>query len=105
MPILVMCQYSDNAPELSKTHLQAHLDYVEAVVAMICVAGPLGQSIDAMKNETHDGRCFIFDTDDISIARKLLDHDPYSKAGVYSQVAFARFTADAGHWVGGVSWK
>jgi len=105
MPVLVICQDSDNAPELRKTHLQAHLDYIEKVVAMVCVAGPLSQSANAMQNQSHDGSCFIYDTEDLSIARKLLDHDPYSKAGVYSQVAFAKFSAVAGHWIGGITWK
>jgi len=100
-----MCQDSDNAPELRKKHLQAHLDYIETVVAMICVGGPLNQSISSMQNNTHDGSCFIYDTEDIKVARQLLEHDPYSRAGVYSQVAFAKFSPAAGHWAGGVTWK
>lgn len=105
MPVLVICQDSDNAPELRKTHLQAHLDYIETIVAMVCVAGPLCQSVNSMQNDNTDGSCFIYDTEDLSIARKLLDHDPYSRAGVYSQVAFAKFKSAAGHWIGGVTWK
>ncbi len=105
MPMLVMCQDSEKAPELRKTHLQAHLDYIETVVAMICVAGPMSQSAHAMENNLHEGSCFIYDTDDIAVARKLLEHDPYSKAGVYNQVAFAKFTAAAGHWIGGITWN
>jgi len=105
MPILVMCQDSENGTELRKKHVNAHLEYIETVVAMICVAGPISQSARGMEQNLHEGSCFIYDTEDIAVARKLLEHDPFSKAGVYSQVAFAKFSAAAGHWIGGITWE
>jgi len=105
MPIIVMCQDSENAPELRKTHLNAHFEYIEKVLPLISVAGPLRQSADAIKNQYYDGSCFIYDTDDMSVAHKLFKNDPYAKGGVYDSVAFAEFTAAAGNWVGGLTWK
>lgn len=105
MPILVMCQDSEKASELRQTHLQAHLHYIETIVPMICVSGPLSQNTQAIEQEQGDSQCYIYDTDDLSIARKLLEHDPYARAGVYSHVAFAKFNPTAGHLIGGVTWK
>jgi len=105
MPFLVMCQDSEKAPELRKTHSQAHLDYIETVAAMICVAGPISQTAHGMENNLHEGSCFIYDTEELSVARQLLEHDPFSKAGVFSQVAFAKFNPAAGNWIGGLTWK
>jgi len=105
MPILVMCQDSADGVALRKKHNKAHLAYIEKVFPLICVTGPLKQSTDAIKNDYFDGSCFIYDTNDMIVARKLLNNDPYAKGGVYAQVAFAEFNPAAGHWIGGMSWK
>ncbi len=104
MPVIAICQDADEAPDLRKTHLQAHLKYIEKIVAMVCVAGPMQQTTDAMADSRTDGSCFIYDTEDLEIAHKLFKHDPYARAGVYSHVAFSKLTPAAGHWVGGCTW-
>jgi len=105
MPILVMCQDGPEGTARRKEHTQAHLAYIEKVFPLICVAGPLRQSADAMENNYIDGSCFIYDTNDMVVARKLLNNDPYARGGVYAQVAFAKFDPTAGHWIGGMTWK
>ena len=99
MPVLAICQDSENAPELRKAHLQAHENYISKIEAMICVAGLSQQTSEALMSQTNDSACLIYDTDDVEIAHKLFKHDPYAIAGVYSHVAFSRFSADIGHWV------
>ncbi len=105
MAVLVICQDSDNAPTLRKTLAQAHLDYIETIQAFVSVAGPLNQSVDAMRSGEYDGSGFVYDTNDVAVARKLFENDPYAKGGVYSHVSFAIFSPKAGQWVGGLSWK
>lgn len=99
MPVLVICQDSEQAAELRKTHLQAHHAYIAKIAPMICIAGPAQQSSQAIKTQTSDSACVIYDTEDVEIAHKLFKHDPYAIAGVYSHVAFSRFTASVGHWL------
>lgn len=99
MPVLAICQDSDNATELRKTHHQAHRNYIAKIEAMICVGGPAQQSSEAIKSHTTDSACFIYDTEDIEVAHKLFKHDPYAVAGVFSHVAFSRFNANVGHWM------
>ena len=99
MPVLAICQDSDNAEQLRKTHLIAHRSYLAKIKAMICVAGPTQQLSHSIESHTNDSACLIYDTDDIDIAHKLFKHDPYAIAGVYSHVAFSRFNATVGHWL------
>jgi len=105
MAVLVICQDSDNAPTLRKELAQAHLDYIETILAFISVAGPLNQSVDAMRSGDYDGSAFVYDTDDVAVARKLFENDPYAKGGVFSHVSFAIFTPKAGQWIGGLTRK
>jgi len=99
MAILVICQDSEKAPELRKSLAQQHSDYVETIKAFILASGPSTLGVDAMRNDDHDGSCYIYDTDDISIARKLFENDPYAKGGVFSQISFAKFNPSVGHWL------
>ena len=99
MAVIVICQDSDKAPTLRKTLAQAHLDYLDTILAFVSAAGPLNQSVDAMRSGKVDGSAFIYDTDDIAVARKLFENDPYARGGVYSQVSFAIFNAKVGQWV------
>ena len=102
MPVLVMCQDAANAAELRKAHQQAHNNYIKTVLAMVCVTGSMSQSPKAIENNEQEGTCFIFDTDDLAVARKLMKYDPYAQAGVYSEVAFVKFDPTAGYWITGV---
>ena len=101
MAVIVICQDSDQAPTLRKTLKQAHLKYINTILAFVSAAGPLNQSVDAMRSGECDGSAFIYDTNDVAVARKLFENDPYAKGGVYSQVSFAIFKPAAGQWIGG----
>lgn len=104
MTTVVICQDSPDAQTLRKTHLQAHLSYIETIIEHVKVAGPLCQSDSAIDEKTPDGSLFIYATDNIAEARQLFANDPYALAGVYESFTFNRFTAAAGEWVGGTTW-
>ena len=72
---------------------------------MICVAGPMRQSAQSIENIEYDSSFFIYDTNEMAIAHKLLNNDPYAKNGVYEHVSFAEIETDAGHWIGKIPHK
>ena len=100
MPTLIYCKDAPGAAELRKTHIAAHLAYIETIIDKICVAGPLKE--DAGGNVT--GSCLIFHTDDQAAARELFFNDPYYKAGIFDSVEVSHMAAAAGTWVGGKTW-
>ncbi|RBP53193.1 YciI family protein [Arenicella xantha] len=102
MPVLVMCQDAHNAAELRDRYQKAHNEYIDTVLALVCVTGAMCQSPQAIEDNTQEGTCFIFDTDDLAVARKLMKYDPFAQAGVYSEVAFVKFNPSAGYWITGV---
>jgi uncharacterized protein YciI len=101
MPILVICHDGHNGTALRKQHEQSHLDYIRKVKPMIFVAGPMRQSKHAIENKEYDSSFFIYDTNEIAIAHKLLKNDPYAKAGVFEHVSFAEIEPNAGRWLDG----
>jgi uncharacterized protein YciI len=105
MPILVICHDAPDGTALRKQHHQSHLAYIKKMLPMICIAGPMRQGARAIENKQHDSGFFIYDTNDIAIAHKLLNNDPYAKAGVYQQVSFAEIDANAGYWIEGTVYK
>jgi uncharacterized protein YciI len=78
-----------------RNHLQQHLDYVANISDKILIAGPLNLDDSAEYN----GSLFIYATDSDSEARVLLEQDPYFKAGLYGDIAFASFTPARGNWL------
>lgn len=100
MPYLLICEDSEQAPELRQTHMQAHLDYITASMDKLCVAGPCSSK----GTNEFDGSCLIYQTDDLNEAQQLFFGDPYYKNGVYKEYSFRRFVAAAGEWIGGATW-
>lgn len=99
MPILVICHDGPDGAALRKQHNFAHEQYMQKVLPMICVAGPMRQSALAIENNVHDSSFYIYDTDDIAIAHKILANDPYAKGGVYEHVSFAEIDPNTGRWI------
>lgn len=105
MPILVICHDGPNGNTLRAQHKHPHMDYISKVAPMICVSGPMRQGSHAIEKKQYDSSFFIYDTNDIAIAHKLLSNDPYAKHGVYQHVSFAEIEPDAGHWIGSIRQK
>ncbi len=89
------------AKALRKEHLRAHLDYIEANMATVSVAGP-------MYDESGDGivgSCVVYRVETLAEARRLFEQDPYYQAGgIWQHVAVRIFRIVAGQWVGGRLW-
>jgi uncharacterized protein len=77
----------------------AHFAYVENIQDRIAVAGPLRTPDGGFA-----GSILIYDTADEAEARRLLEADPYFKAGIWHEPEVHPFTAAIGTWVGGKIW-
>ena len=97
---LVLCDDDGDQTQARRTHLQAHLDYVESIAAGIRVAGPI---VDSANGE-YRASCFVYNAEDKGSALDMLHQDPYYRAGIFSTVRIEAFLPVAGTWVGGCSW-
>lgn len=100
MPTLIHCRDIADAGGLRKSHLAAHLDYIETIIDEICVAGP----VRTQAGGDIVGSCLIFETDDQDAARDMFFNDPYYKAGIFDSVEISHMAGSAGTWVGGKTW-
>jgi uncharacterized protein YciI len=88
------------AAEKRSIHIAAHLAHVEANIARYAVAGPLRDGEGEVT-----GSLLVIDADDLADARAFLGEDPYAQAELWAEVRVHAFSAAAGDWVGGVTWK
>lgn len=93
------CRDGDGGPELRKRHLDAHLAHVEAHIDHYALAGPLRERGAII------GSLLIIHGADEAQARARFEADPYFKAGIWQSIRVSAFTAAAGEWLGGVTWK
>lgn len=101
MPYIGWCvDTGEGSAALRKTKLAEHLRYIEQHAEKILVAGPVSNEQAAMT-----GSLFVYNTDDKQEAKQLLEEDPYYQAGIWQSTELASFTAAAGVWCGGLSWK
>ncbi len=107
MPILVFCSDSDDAATLREQHLHAHFEYIESILDQLRIAGPNSKpsaGSDTQRGKNY-GSTFIYSTDDLDVAQRLFNNDPYAKHGVYKHVEFHHFLPAAGSWIGGKVWN
>lgn len=101
MAWLVVCRDADESSVLRKRYLERHLAYIETIVDLVAVAGPMAERVDG----DFKGSCFIYRTDDRAVAESLLHRDPYFEAGLYRDVEFRALFPKAGVWLGGTTWQ
>ena len=63
-----------------------HLDYLRAIAGSIVFAGPM---LDAEGKPC--GSIIVYDAEDKAAAEKLVNDDPYSKAGLFERVELNGF--------------
>lgn len=79
--------------------LKDHLEFVEANLSRIQVAGPLRDADGQTR-----GSLYVLNAADQSDAMALLQADPYFTAGVWETPVIHEFLGVAGDWVGGKNW-
>ncbi len=81
MLFAVHCLDRENSVPLRQATRPAHLDYMKQVERSLILAGPyLNADGDSI------GSLLIYDVDTIEDCRRLIDADPYSKAGLFGEV-------------------
>lgn len=83
-----------------KAHLQKHLDYVEANMHRVRVAGPLV----AADGRGLVGSLYIIEVEDAAAAKRFIENDPYFHTGIWAELEVTPFRSVAGQWVGGRNW-
>lgn len=85
---------------LRRAHKDAHFAYIEGIQGQLLVAGPLRE----VAGETYNASLFVYAAESEAEARRLLENDPYFRAGIYAEVRLAAFVPAAGSWIGGTIW-
>ncbi len=98
--IAVRCIDGPDAPRIRAAAMQAHLQYIDTVLADINLAGPL---YDA-SGKVGQGSLYVLKTTDLDRARSIVEGDPLFKAGAFASVTYERFLPAAGHYMGGKIW-
>lgn len=86
--------------EIRRRHLAAHLEFVEAHLDTILVAGPLLSGPDGEMT----GSLYVLGVGDRAEAMAFLERDPYYAAGLWEETDIRPFRGVAGRWVGGRNW-
>jgi uncharacterized protein len=95
----IWCRDAAGSDEKRRTHLAAHLAYVQTIMDRILLAGPLKD-----KEGATIGSLLVLDAASAEEARTLLEGDPYHRAGIWADVEIAPFLAVAGTLVDGRNW-
>ncbi len=82
-----------------RAHLQEHLDYVEANMAPVRVAGPLFEEGRGIV-----GSLYILEVEDEAAVRHFMKNDPYFDKNIWAELTITPFRSVAGSWVGGKTW-
>lgn len=101
MAYVIVGRDAPNSAEPRQAHLAQHLEFVERSIDRILVAGPLRDPATG----ANVGSLYVLDVDTEADARRLLEADPYHRAGVWAHVTVEPFLGAAGRWVGGLAWK
>ncbi|MBB5753471.1 YciI family protein [Prosthecomicrobium pneumaticum] len=80
MHFVALCEDKPNGLSLRTEVRPVHLDYLKTVP--IRIAGPFL----AEDGETMVGTLYVIEADSLAEAQKIVDEDPFTKAGLFSSV-------------------
>lgn len=103
MPWAILCRDREDldTAALREAERERHFAYVESILGRLLVAGPLRLDTGGPWRAS----LFIYATEDREEALRLLQADPYHRAGIYSSTELFQFLPAAGQWIGGTVWK
>lgn len=94
MHCAVYCTDAEGSGPLRKEHMEAHLAHIKSISDKLMLAGPCPP--DA---ENERGASFlVLEAESIAEARRIMESDPFSTAGVWNSIAVREFKASAGQW-------
>ena len=83
--IILLEDAPDASPDIRKTHMAAHLDFLESHADIISAAGPLHNG------QGHDG-LWILETDDVDKIEALIRADPFWPTGLRKSYTILKWT-------------
>ncbi|GAA1933677.1 YciI family protein [Nocardioides marmoribigeumensis] len=86
MPFLVTCRDVADSAGLRAEHLPAHRRYVDERAEQILLSGPLTDD-DGVRRV---GQLFVLDVPDPPAASAFIRQDPFTRAGVFSDITIDR---------------
>jgi uncharacterized protein YciI len=98
--VAVLCHDGPDAGPKRRAAAQAHLRWVESMLANIALAGPL--YCDDGSRMT--GSLYVFKTTSLEQAHAWLESDPYFAAQFWSSIDYRPFLPAGGALVGGTVW-
>ncbi len=94
MHYAVYCTDAAGSGPLRNEHMEAHLAHIKNVSDKLMLAGPCPP--DA---ENERGASFlVLEAESIAEARRIMESDPYNKAGVWDSITVREFKASVGQW-------
>lgn len=92
MRYMIFAMDKSGALEIRKTHRQAHIDYVQSHSIALEQAGPLV----ADDGKTPIGSLVIVEAPNRKEVESFSDNDPYTKAGLFSEVRIEAYNKTLG---------
>ncbi|MBM3503943.1 MAG: YciI family protein [Alphaproteobacteria bacterium] len=91
----IYCTDSADGSALRQRHMPAHLEHIGRVKSQLLMAGPC----PATEGQTREASLLVVEADSAAAARRLLESDPFYKAGVWETIVVRPFRAVVGAWV------
>lgn len=79
---VVTCRDAGDATQARASALPAHREYVDRHASSLMISGPLLGA----DGSTRVGQLFILDVADVAEAERFIAEDPFTKAGVFTDV-------------------
>ncbi|WP_427015642.1 YciI family protein [Pseudarthrobacter sp. P1] len=85
----IHCLDTPDSGQARASVLEAHRDYVDGLQARIVMSGPLL----AEDGVERTGQLYVVEAADEREARRFIDEDPFTTAGVFASITVHRFWA------------
>jgi uncharacterized protein YciI len=85
--VVVMCRDGAASPQLRREQLSAHRDYVDSHASVLVLSGPLVGD----DGQDRTGQFYVLDVPELETARRFVDDDPFTRAGIFAEVTVEEF--------------
>ena len=94
MHCAVICLDAEGSGPLREEHMEAHVAHIKSISDKIMVAGPCPPDAE----HENGASLFVLEVGNLAEARKIVESDPYNKAGIWQTVIVRDFVAAVGAW-------
>ena len=94
MHCAVICLDTEGSGPLREEHMEAHIAHIKSISDKIMVAGPCPPDAE----HENGASLFVLEVGNLAEARKIVEADPYNKAGIWQSIIVRDFVAAVGAW-------